>query len=66
MKHALGECKKRLSAVTYTRIVPLLGVEHTSQYDRLSDAIHKAAVQYYEANRHIEAFAEIDDESYRA
>ena len=25
MKHALGECKKRLSAVTYTRIVPLLG-----------------------------------------
>ena len=58
MKHALGECKKRLSAVTYTRIVSLLGVEHTFQYDRLSDTIHKAAVQYYDANRHIEAFAD--------
>eukprot|EP00986_Skeletonema_menzelii_P014638 scaffold9860_cov145-Skeletonema_menzelii.AAC.6 len=58
MKHALGECKKRLSAVTYTRIVSLLGVEHTFQYDWLSDTIHKAAVQYYDANRHIEAFAD--------
>ena len=62
MKNALGECKKRLSAVTYTRIVPISGVEHTFQYDPLSDTIHKAAVQYYDAHRHIEAFADVTKE----
>eukprot|EP00985_Skeletonema_marinoi_P002085 scaffold844_cov121-Skeletonema_marinoi.AAC.2 len=62
MKHALGECKKRLSAVTYTRIVPISGVEHTFQYDPLSDTIHKAVVQYYDAHRHIEAFADVTKE----
>ena len=62
MKNALGECKKRLSAVTYTRIVPISGVEHTFQYDSLSDTIHKAAVQYYDAHRHIEAFADVTKE----
>lgn len=62
MKHVLEECKRRLSALTYTRIVLISGVEHTFEYNQLSDKIHKAVVQYYDAHRDIEAFAGITKE----
>jgi len=58
MKHCLKECKRRLSAVAYTRIVVVSGVEHTFDFDWLCDNIYNTVMQYYDdAHRDNEAFA---------
>lgn len=62
MKHCLKECKRRLSAVAYTRIVVLSGEEHAFDFDWLRDNIYNTVMQYYDAHRDIEAFAGITKE----
>mmetsp|Transcript_12895 Transcript_12895/g.16480 ORF Transcript_12895/g.16480 Transcript_12895/m.16480 type:complete len:280 (+) Transcript_12895:261-1100(+) len=61
MKHALTESDTRLAAAsllttTTTRVVSVLGVEHTFSFDKLMDDIYNVVMQYYDANRNIEAF----------
>ncbi len=62
MKHALEECKKRLSAVTYKRIVMVSGVQHKFVFNSLSDKILNVSAQYYDAHRDNEAFADVTKE----
>jgi len=61
MKHALTESDTRLAAASLlttitTRVVSVLGVEHTFSFDKLMDDIYNVVMQYYDANRNIEAF----------
>eukprot|EP00984_Skeletonema_dohrnii_P005711 scaffold2015_cov125-Skeletonema_dohrnii-CCMP3373.AAC.7 len=62
-----GERMTRLAAApllttTTTRVVSVLGVEpwtrveHTFSFDKLMDDIYNVVMQYYDANRNIEAF----------
>jgi hypothetical protein len=47
---------------TSTRVVSVLGVQHTFSFDTSMDKIYNAVVQYYDANRNIEAFDGITKE----
>jgi hypothetical protein len=62
MKHVLEECKRRLSALTYTRIVLISGVQHTFYFSQLHDKILNVPAQYYDAHRDNEAFAGVTKE----
>ena len=67
LQHCYSECKTRLNALyslttTSTRVVSVLGVQHTFSFDTSMDKIYNAVVQYYDANRNIEAFDGITKE----
>lgn len=67
LRHCYSECKTRLNALyslttTTTRVVSVLGVQHTFSFDTSMDKIYNAVVQYYDANRNIEAFDGITKE----